>query len=603
MGMAGGQAYLLQARAVTAVRARAAETPEPPPDWVPELNTRIDPRFPLYSNGNVGEILPGCVTPLTYSLFARGVERGFRHLAESIGSMDDVGPDPVVVGFFYHRVYLNVSYFMTAADHSPGATRDTVYEDLIGPPTEHHPAWSAADLRPRRLWRGIRIIGRYLALERRLEADIEACRRRYREVRAAFDMRRPSSWANEEIAAWIEMHDAGLQPAIVHIRASQFATSSFATLRGLTRRSLGDTTGALASALVTGIGSIASASPAAGLYDLARSINADPSLRALFDTEPDDERLLLRIENEASVETAALHVALGAFIDRFGHRGYRETDLRSPCWREQPAAAIAQIRQHLEPGSASPQEIGERQHQISAAARARALAALPAWKRGVFSAILARARTHIAAREEMKDRLLLFFDLTRRVVAEAKVRLARIMVEPDDIHFLLDVEVASALRGTLAAPAAASIVERRRHDFEWSARVHVPKVQDAVPSFGTTGDGVARFTTTTPACRGRRARRRPGESRRCRGARARRARPCRGKAHCRRHPRGARHRRRLDAALSPRRRPRCRCRRAPFARVDRRARVPGSRRSRPSPAQRGGSGRAIASASTARGGR
>ena len=67
----------------------------------PELNTAIDSRFPLYSCGNVSEILPGCVTPLTYRLFSRGVEKAFRNVAEYLGSMPDVGTQPIVDGFFF----------------------------------------------------------------------------------------------------------------------------------------------------------------------------------------------------------------------------------------------------------------------------------------------------------------------------------------------------------------------------------------------------------------------------------------------------------------------------------------------------------------------
>ena len=478
--MQGGTVYLLQARPVTATGTLATSMSQPQHDWIPELNTRIDPRFPLYSSGNVSEILPGCVTPLTYSIFAKGVERAFRDVAESVGSMPDVGPAPIVVGFFYHRVYLNVSYFMTAADNSPGATRDTVYEDLIGPPPQRHPAWELRDILPWRLWKGLRILGRFLALQKRLDADIAAVRQRYDEDRRRFEQLNPAQQSSAQLSAWMSPDESGLLPAIVHIRASQFATSSFATLRGLTKRWLGDENGALASSLVTGIGSLGSANPAAALYALAQRVSGEPALLALFTNELDDERLLARLHSSTDPAFARFTDALRRFHADFGHRGFREAEFRSPVWAEQPAAVLAHLRVHLTPGSVSPESIGERQRVVGDAAARDALARLSGWKRSFFASVLASARKHIAAREEMKDLLLRFLYLTRQVIAASAQRLVDVLETPEDIYFLLDTEISGALTGEWTREAVAERVRRRRLDFHWCLGVSVPKAQEGV---------------------------------------------------------------------------------------------------------------------------
>src|SRR6185295_11357662 len=147
-----------------------------------------------------------------------------------------------------------------------------------------------------------------------------------------------------------------------------------------------------------GIGSgtrpIAGADPAAGLYELSRLVLEEPSLRDLFACERDDERLAERIAaasfnvgptGQEVVGTAPgfpgrsphmpddpphppllrLREALARFFDRSGHRGFREAELRNPCWREQPSAVIAHLRTHLEPGSLAPSAIAERQAALS----------------------------------------------------------------------------------------------------------------------------------------------------------------------------------------------------------------------------------------------
>jgi pyruvate,water dikinase len=470
----GGQVHLLQARPITAIAA----PPGPPEDWVPELNTAIDPRFPLYSNGNVSEILPGCVTPLTFSLFARVVERAFRDLPERVGSMTDVGPRPVVVGFFFHRLYLNASYFMTAADRSPGASPDHVYEELIGRPPVRHPAWKWSDLLPWNLWRGAWIIGRFLALQRQLPRDIAACRTLLDDRRRQFAQKDPTQWSADELASSIVLAESASLPAIVHIRASQFANTSFGTLQSLTRRWLDDATGTVASSLVTGIGWLAGASPAVDLSEMGRFVAREPALVAGFRDQPDDERLLAQIQAAERGPWADLRSRLRDFIGRYGHRGFREAEYRSPSWGERPATVLTHLRTHLTPGQASISEIAVRQQRISDEARTRALARLDGLERALFTPVLEAARKHIAAREQMKDLLMQFVALQRRVIAAAKLRLADLLEQGDDIYFLLDREVAAALRGEQRREALQAIVKRRRQEFAWCERLQVPKVQD-----------------------------------------------------------------------------------------------------------------------------
>lgn len=482
----GNRLFLLQARPIT---TRAAERPAD--DWKPELDTQIDPRFPLYSSGNVGEILPGCVTPLTYSLFSRGVELAFRNLMESLGSMSDVGPRPIVLGFFHHRVYLNVSYFMAAADRSPGSSRSDVYEELIGPPPTRHPSFTSADLLPWNLWRGLRIVGRFLGMQGRLDDDIGATRKAFEDLASRFASCPPERWTNEELAAWVEVDDAGLQPGVVHIRASQFASTAFSALRKLSRTAANDSDGTLAATVVTGIGTITSADPAAALYAMGQIVREDAQLSTLFASVSDDDALLAAIDASKTPAGDRLRQALRAFAAKHGHRGLRETDFRSPNWREGPAQVLANVRHHLSPGDMSPAELAARQAQRSEQARAQLIAAMPRWRQGYARAIIDSARKHIAARETTKDLALRFVDLTRRVIAEGTRRIGDRIGVADDVHFLLGAELATALRGRMGADEIATIVKRRRRDFAWSERVAAPKVRD--------GSRTGSFADASPA--------------------------------------------------------------------------------------------------------
>jgi pyruvate,water dikinase len=125
-----GNVYILQSRPITALPSTTQPKADAPPDsWIPELNTPIDPRYPLYSNGNISEILPGCITPLSWSYIGPTIEHAFRSQGIALGVMGESGTEYQVLGFFYHRPYMCVSFMEEAAAHTPGISPDTLHKD------------------------------------------------------------------------------------------------------------------------------------------------------------------------------------------------------------------------------------------------------------------------------------------------------------------------------------------------------------------------------------------------------------------------------------------------------------------------------------------
>ena len=93
--------------------------------WV--IDDEPSPAFPLYTRGNVGEVFPTVVSPLTWSLFGPVVERGWREAYAEMGVALDrdfppsrmnprasaaestSGESKVIVGVFGGYCYLNLS--------------------------------------------------------------------------------------------------------------------------------------------------------------------------------------------------------------------------------------------------------------------------------------------------------------------------------------------------------------------------------------------------------------------------------------------------------------------------------------------------------------
>jgi hypothetical protein len=162
--------WLLQARPITAVAAIG-----PSAGWVPEFQTTVDPRYPCYSRGNIGEVVPGCVSPLGWSLMVPALEHAFRSFSARTYTLPPLGPEPIIVGTFYRRLYLNVSVFLAMADAVPGGSRAEVRDELIGvaeEPALEREWWR--ELTPARIVHNARVIGSAVALMRREDADLAA---------------------------------------------------------------------------------------------------------------------------------------------------------------------------------------------------------------------------------------------------------------------------------------------------------------------------------------------------------------------------------------------------------------------------------------------
>ncbi|MFO0558350.1 MAG: PEP/pyruvate-binding domain-containing protein [Polyangiales bacterium] len=479
---AGGALWVLQARAITAgASSQDARTSiDVSDDFVPALQSKIDPRFVCYSRGNIGEVLPGCVTPLAFSLSVPPLEHAFRSMGASTGVLPALGEEPVILGMFFHRLYLNVSVFLAMADASPGASRDAVYEELVGPVSERSSAFKWSDLRPSRIKQGLRVWGAALAQDKRAESDLAECVRELDRERARIDEFPPEQWALDRFVSEPLLVARRSRAVDVHIVISQGASSNYRFLKEQCAKHLGDERGSLAALLVSGIGSLASADPAVAIDTLAREALAHATVRALFEHEHDDRALwsALQARRMSDEGAAAFLRAFEVFLVRHGHRGVGEGDFRNATWREEPPRVLAFVRAQLATGGVEASARLDRQRALAERARAESAARIGALSRSVFTAVLQGSLRYLRLREESKDVVMRFGDLTRRVVRALSARLveAQRLHTEDDVHFCTVNELLAMARGELDREQIESIVAARRADFARCEAIDVPKL-------------------------------------------------------------------------------------------------------------------------------
>src|SRR4051794_17006319 len=92
-------------------------------------------RFPIYTRGNIGEVFPVVVSPLTWPLYGSQAELGWRDAFRDFGAYlgDDFGTNPMgILGCYGGYGYLNASYIRVFAIRTPGLTVDDIDRLFFG---------------------------------------------------------------------------------------------------------------------------------------------------------------------------------------------------------------------------------------------------------------------------------------------------------------------------------------------------------------------------------------------------------------------------------------------------------------------------------------
>ncbi|OCB36897.1 hypothetical protein A5676_19330 [Mycobacterium malmoense] len=297
------------------------------PDGVEgEFDDRIDPRFPIFSAGNLSGALPGPLTPITLDVQLSGLRTANRVLGHVLARGGAVGDEwgSRAIAVFGHRPYVGVSVNMVAAAQLPGWDQDAVARNAlagrphIGDPLPFgEPALAGGALGF--IAKAV-VAGRSVALLRHLRSDT-------RDYSAAaeteqFDAAQLAALPDAVLGARIRLlrdriHQGWILTALWLIDTGVTAA---ALERGKAARGVPGVDMIMDSTLV-----------AAETARLAAVLRADPPLCALAADG-----------NLASIR--ALSPATAAAVDdavaRVGHRGPGEAELASRTYADDPAMLL-----------------------------------------------------------------------------------------------------------------------------------------------------------------------------------------------------------------------------------------------------------------------
>ncbi|MCX4246019.1 PEP/pyruvate-binding domain-containing protein [Paraliomyxa miuraensis] len=448
--------YWLQARPIT----------ESGPTPLDELDTALDVPTPGFTRYNVGEILPGAITPLTATTVVEMIDGGFSRVYERMGVFDEVdarGRCFVVVSghllMSMRAPYLFVAKVAGAnkedADRSLGGR---VFDELEGYPT-------------RSTWTRLRTAARAFPLLRRAKAEVT-------EVEAALPrFHAPLPDDTEALIARLhELVDYGVETCEAHMIASTWS----GMLAGVLQRvlagdeSLPSDRGSSFAALLQGIGGVESADIGAAVETLVDALRESPEATArVRDPEggADDPALLAWLEQPGS---GLAGERWRAFIERHGHRCVGELELRERDWSQDPTPLLAVLRASL---SSDGHRARPRPVDVDALAISRGA------RRGVRW-LLPRVHDAIRQRERGKSLLVRVARLTKACCVRLGQRLIEQggLPEADLVYFLTrDELVALARDPSTHGGAMARLATRRRHALGRQRALRMPMVSRTRP--------------------------------------------------------------------------------------------------------------------------
>jgi len=411
-----------------------------------EMDTVKGKSDDIWTLGNIGEMMPGVATPLTYSITADAIDYGMVLLAEHSGAFKLKNrTSPRYIQMFYNRLFINMSNMMDYPKNVWMNKAEDVEFALSGKTFPGIGATPEAIL-------PMRVINfcRQMLDTARAVKHLEALKK----LEAGY--RIDTSGSLQQI---YENLDKARIPLGVgfghHLSASaQSGTLYSAIMRIMTGDNRLPAAGDhhIATLMLLDIPGIESADAVKSLEQFATLIRDDSSFAARFiGAAPADA--LKMIQNDAP---PAVIQQFRTFLERHGHRCVREAELREITWEENPLQLIQTLQVRVRLG-----EVRRATHGPAREIR-ETLNQIPFLKRTIIRMLVPTARKAVARREIIKAYSIKMVNTMRkgyRILSKQMVD-AGLLSDTDQIYFLTHEEIGQLL--TDHSPAWKLKADQRR---------------------------------------------------------------------------------------------------------------------------------------------
>ncbi len=396
-----------------------------------ELDTIKGISSDIWTLGNIGEMMPGVATPLTWSVSAEAIDYGMTMLADRAGAFKlKDRTTPRYIQMFYNRLFINMSNMM---DYPKKVWLNTPADVQFALSGKVFPGIEAKPevMLPLRVMNFFRQVINTTQAGKHLE--------RLKKLEAGF--RIDTTGSMQQIHANLEKARLQLGVGFGHhlSTSAQSGTLYSAFMRIMTgdKRLPTADDHHIATMLLLDIPEIESADAVKSLEQFATLIRSEKRFADRFVTASTAEALHV-LQHDAPPEITR---QFKAFLERHGHRCVRESELREKTWEENPQQLIGTLQTRVRIG-----EVKHVKHNVSKEI-AEALGHLSLVKRSILRTMIPTARKAVARRETTKAYSIKMVSTIRkgyRMLAE-KLTDAGLIDDSDQIYFLTHDEIGCLL--------------------------------------------------------------------------------------------------------------------------------------------------------------
>jgi len=297
---------------------------------------KIDPRWPVNTRGNIGEVFPEVLTPLTYELGILAAERAWRDSYRQLGILqpgDFASDDPLIIGLYGGYGYLNMSFLRIMGVRAPGSSAEAIDLSLFG---ESNAPPYVAQKGDRNLRASLKILKTVMGALK--QSDLPAIVADSFQAADAFAAKRPALDAtDDELLAYLYSAPKPFERVFKNHMTSTALASIVSGVLADAAVAAGEP--GLVTHLMGTAGDVRSAQYSRQLYEIAKLVRATPVLNSAFDagvTGLNDRLAELDGADEFRAKFAD-------FIAEHGHRGPNDWEYSGRTWDNTPELALMAI--------------------------------------------------------------------------------------------------------------------------------------------------------------------------------------------------------------------------------------------------------------------
>lgn len=418
-----GKVWWLQARPITIEQSVNMN----------EFDCRNNAFNDVITTSNIGEVMPGAVTPLNLSTNMVALDWGVMETYLEIGCIDKPAKPLTYISPYYNHMFFNMSRMYQVNHAAFGTSKESLEVNICGRPLDEYPDIEMKVPTLKKIRNTIVFLKIVMGGEKAKNGMDRAI------ASIKFDLTKDMNSIYQQI---LDNFDALKWVQYYHYCTSYYSggQTNFLVMGLQKKYPDSNELSSLIAGAMTEIEDFESANILRMMRELAALMIEDEPATAKYNVEQLQDYYLNRANDKVRAK-------YDEFMRVHGHRGIREMEIRSASWRDNPASFFSSMRSVLISSAAGSKNVTSDKHWTDYVAQMTE--GLKDSKRKKIENLVVKARKGVFYREYTKGKVVYGFDMFKRAYAQLAKLMTEAQLLPDEdcIYFLTQEEVGKVLKG------------------------------------------------------------------------------------------------------------------------------------------------------------